>query len=122
HPIDPPRQPLRPFLPAMHKHLSIRMVRSKVVAPALKIRPEFGVIVDLPIENRADLSVFVPHRLMPRCDVNDRQPPMPEKDTDGFVDEKTIAVRPTMRQRSGHALQILPRSGAYEPNNTAHFL
>src|SRR5262245_28004969 len=98
------------------------MVGSKPVAPTLEIRPELGLIVDLPVKNDADLSVFVPHRLMSRCDVTDRQPSIAEKDMRGLVDEKTFAVRPAMPKRGGHALEILRRPDTHKTNYPAHAL
>ena len=80
HAINPRRQLFAPFLPAVHQHFSVRMIRSKAVAAALEIGPELGVIIDFAVENDADLAVLVPHRLMARGEVNDRQPPMAEKD------------------------------------------
>src|SRR5215467_11597966 len=98
------------------------MIGSKVVASMLEIRPEIGLIVDLPVKNDADLSILVPHRLTSRCDVNDCQPSMPEKHMRSLVDKKIFAVRPTMGKCRGHALEILSRSGANKASYAAHAL
>src|SRR5262245_44338866 len=98
------------------------MVGSKLVPPTLEIRPELGLIVDLPVKNDTDLSVFIPHRLTSRCDVNDSQPSMAEKDMRSLVDEKTFAVRPTMCKCGGHTLEILRRSDTHKTDYPAHAL
>src|SRR5437763_12819837 len=106
HAVEFERQFLAPFLPAMDQDLGIGMMRGEFVSAAHELPAELRMIVEFAVEHDADLAVLVPHRLVAACDIDDRQSPMPEEDMPDLVDIKTVAIRPAMRQRGGHALRV----------------
>jgi hypothetical protein len=52
--------------------------------------------------------------------VNDGQPPVPQKQGSRGVTMKTFAVRPPMSQRGGHSFDIGPVTYSDEAGDSAH--
>ena len=77
--------------------------------------------VDLAVEHDAEPPVRRPHGLLPACEVEDRQPPMPEMNARGRIAPQALAIGPPVDQRIGHALQIIKRPAANESCNAAHY-
>src|SRR6185312_5053835 len=92
HAVEPQRQFLAPFLPAMDEDLGIRMMRGKAMAAMHQLLTQLPVIVEFAVEDDPDLAVLVPHRLVAAGEIDDRQPPMPEEDTPHLVDMKAVAI------------------------------
>ena len=120
HAIEAQRQILAPLLPAMDEDLGIGVMRGKAVAAAYQPLTQLGMIVELAVEDDADLAVLVPHRLVAGGEIDDRQPAMTEEDMPQLVDIKAVAVRAAMRQSSGHPIQIDPAAPARESGQPAH--
>src|SRR6476619_1219839 len=78
------------------------------------------MIVEFAVEHDADLAVLVPHRLVAACDIDDRQPPMPEEYTPELVDIKAVAIGAAMRQRAGHALEVGAAAPSRKSGQPAH--
>src|SRR5260370_8114015 len=68
-----------PFLESVQDHFGIRMVRLPAVSASfLQFRTNFGVIVNLAVENHPQSAVLVTHRLHGSFrKVNHRQPTKP---------------------------------------------
>jgi hypothetical protein len=65
------------------------------------------MVVDLAVEDSPHRAVLVAHRLMAALDVDDAQPPSPERDAAG-IDVESIVIGPAVGHARGHA----PRSVA----------
>ena len=78
------------------------------------------MIVDLAVEDHADPTGRVPHRLSSALDVDNGKTPMAQKNRRFVATPETGAVRPAMRQRVGHRVQIGRGSEAREAGDPAH--
>src|SRR5205823_1390310 len=94
HAVEFQRQFLAPFFPAMDEDFGIGVMRGEFMAAADKLLTQLGVIVEFAVEHDADLAILVPHRLVAACNIDDRQPPMPEEHTPELVNIKAVAIRP----------------------------
>src|SRR5205807_1590955 len=74
--------------------------RAKVMSFAKQRLSQGGVVIELAIENDADVAVLIRHRLMPAGDVDDAQTTDAERDTVGHI--ASAIVRTAMCQRVGH--------------------
>jgi hypothetical protein len=79
---------------------------AEAVALRFEHGPEFAVVVDLAVEDDLARAVFVGHGLMPAGAVDDREPPVGQRDVDGI--EKPVAVGAAMGDRGVHR----PHGGA----------
>ena len=69
-------------------------------------RSQVEVIVDLAVVNDDEAATVGRHRLMAgRREVEDRQPPVSESDSTGFVEPDVAIVGTAMPQRLGHAFE-----------------
>ena len=63
----------------------------------------FGAVIELAIIGQHEATVGREHRLIASWrEVDDREPPVSERDASAGVDPVTVAVWPTMRDRSRH--------------------
>ncbi len=84
--------------------------------------PQLAEVVDLAVENDRDAAVLVEDRLVAARQVDDRQPPHPERDRS--VDEIACIVGAAMRHRIAHADDVRLRGGRAaqtdDPGDAAH--
>ncbi len=85
-------------------------VRGESVPPRLELVAELAVVVDLPVENDDHRAVLVGDRLIARLEVDHAQALNAERHAVG--DELPARVRPSVLDRSAHALQELRRDPA----------
>src|SRR5437016_5542678 len=83
---------------------------------------QLEVIVDFSVEYDANLSVFVPHRLVASLDVENGQPAVREEYPVRTVDVRTLSVRSPVDHRIAHRQQVLPVSRADKAGDPAHLL
>src|SRR3954451_18538103 len=68
-----------PLLVAVHEHFGVGVITAEDVTALDERATEFGVVVNLAIENHANSAILVPHRLMPAGHVNDGEPAMAQE-------------------------------------------
>src|SRR5206468_10441421 len=80
--------------------------RGEAMSRALQRRSQQLKVVDLPVEGDLNRAVFVPQRLRPAFKVDDRQPPMPQRDFPPVAASapNPAPIRAAMAQTAGHAL------------------
>ena len=113
---------LTPGFPCMHDHFRVA-ARVEAMAQCLQLRYQLLIVVDLAIEDDGNASVFVEQRLLPRCNVDNRQPAVPQCDTRLVV--LALSVGATMRLRVVHAsqqttIELAPATRIEYACNTAH--
>jgi hypothetical protein len=98
--------------------------RTKNVAPPLKVRTEFGRIVDLTVIGDPQRSIFVGHGHMPSWrKVDDRESCAAESEARAIgrhVVPYTAVVRASMALKHIHALKIVEFSPVCCPANATH--
>jgi hypothetical protein len=104
----------------VQQHLGVGVVRAEAVAPGLEFAAQRGVLVDLPVEDDADLAVFGPHGLGAGGRVHHGQPPMAQVDGPLRVAPRALGVGPPVGQGVGHALQVGRAAVAGEAGDAAH--
>lgn len=76
------------------------MIRHKDMAGGLEVSSQFAVIVDFAVEYDPDAGVLISHRLVSRCEIDDRKPSKAQCDIGRVV--ITAVVRPTMNDACRH--------------------
>jgi hypothetical protein len=97
------------FLVQMDDDLDIA-VRGKPVAHGFQLSAQLAVVVDLPVDDRADLAVLAVHGLSAAGYVHDAEPPHAEPQLLACV--KARVVGSPVRQRRGHGLDGTRTHGA----------
>ena len=124
HPVEAVETSLAPLLPGVDNDLGVG-ARPKVVAERRQLRHQRLKIVDLPVVDDAHRAVFIELRLVAGDQIDDRQPPHPQPDPRCNVE--TVAVRSTVRDDFGHAMDQDPVDIAVaakieDAGYAAHFL
>ena len=70
------------------------------MAACLQIFSQFGMVIDLAVENNPDIAILIRQRLMAALYVNDAQPAHGEADI--LFDEESLVVRPAMDDAAVH--------------------
>ncbi len=96
------------LLVEVNNRLAVRG-RLEPVSPRRQFALQLPVVIDLPVRNHPQRSVFVRERLVSAAEVDDRQPTHAE--CQRTVGISALVVRATMDRDSPHGLQIL-RGGA----------
>src|SRR5215467_7649111 len=71
-----------------------------VMALRLQLLPQLRVIVDFPVEDDPNRSIFIANGLVPGSEVHDAQPPHAKPYA--ARNKKAIVVRPSVRHRRTH--------------------
>jgi hypothetical protein len=127
HPLEPLDEPLAPpLLVPVHEHLGVAVGLERV-PELLQLVLELRVVVNLTIERHVDRVVLVRHRLVPRRDVDDRQPRVPEPAMPVRRVPVPLPVRASETERVHHAfgdgLGQLPAGGRFgfqQADDAAH--
>src|SRR5688500_9736637 len=109
-----------PFLVPVHQHFGIGMIGSEDVSPGQELVPEIQVVIDLAVEDDADLAILVPHRLLAPGDIEYRQSPVRQENAIGSVDERARSIRPPVDNRVTHRLQVTLAARADKTRDAAH--
>ena len=71
---------------------------------SLEVRPQLREIVDLAVEDHHETTVSRVHRLLARlAQIQNGQPPMPQRDAAGLVAPPALTVWAAMREPARHA-------------------
>src|SRR3954470_11241925 len=79
HAVEALRETFTPFLVAVDQDFRVGVIAVENVAPRLEFAPQLGVVVDLAVEDHADATVFIPHRLSAALNVEDSKAAMAEE-------------------------------------------
>jgi hypothetical protein len=120
HTVYPLGQRGPPFLIAMNEDFCVRVVTTKDMPPRLKVLPQLAVIIDFAIEDDADLSILVPHRLMAACDIKDREALMAKEDTERLINKEAPSIRAAMREHARHGTEVVSSPSTNKANQTTH--
>src|ERR1700722_11231075 len=96
------------------------MICFETVAVGLEFNTELRMIVYFAVKGDHQLLIESGHRLRTSGDIEDRQTPMPKKNSGILIDPGAFAIRTTMRKRVDHPMQNCAFSGSYKSSNTAH--
>src|SRR5678815_1582220 len=122
HAIESLNKCIAPLAVAVQQHFGIGMMCDKL-APALRqFRAQFEVIVNLAIEDDANLAVARPHGLRAATEIDDRESAKPEKNTRVFFAPMSFRIRSAMSDRIGHAAQHGLVAAPHETRYPAHRL
>ena len=117
-------QRLAPFLVAVQQHLGVR-VGGEHVARRGELLAQLHEVVNFAVEHRHEVFVLVEHGLAAALQVDDGQPPVPQRRLPVHI--KALAVRPAVGDEVGHGLQGLFRFFklvlcANKAGNSTHWL
>ena len=113
-----------PLFVAVNNHFGIA-ISPKTVAAALQFNSQFLVIIDLAVENDANASFGIEHRLMTSGQIDNGKPPKSQSDWPG--DKVTLIVRSSVSDSIGHTpnrcwLDRLVARKIKLTANAAHFI
>src|SRR6185369_10179789 len=109
HPVKVIDALLAPFFISVNDDFGVG-ARVKVIAQRFQLDAQFGKVVDLAVVSDDYVTVAAGHRLMTRGrKIDDGQTSVAE--TDRPVGVIAFAVRPTVTEATGHALQQAGRHG-----------
>ncbi len=120
HAVQPRRQILAPFLISMHQNFGVGMVAAEDMPCRKKLLAQLGMVVYFAVEEDTHRGILVPHRLMPACDVDDRQAAESEVQRVFGLDMKSRLVRTAMDDGIGHRMERAPPAGANKAGQSAH--
>ena len=115
HAVQPLDEAVAPLAVAVEQHLGVGVVGDEFAAARLQLRAEFGVVVDLAVEDDAELAVARPHRLRAAGEIDDREAAMAEEDARAFIRPMPVCIRPAMRDGGGHPPQHAEVAGPAKP-------
>ena len=104
----------------MEQDFGVGVVGGEFVAEGEQLGAQFGVVVDLAVEDHAELAVARPHRLRAAREVEDREPAEAEEDARFFIVPQPLGIRPAMADRRGHPREVAEIARANEPRYPAH--
>ena len=104
HPAQAAGQAAAPFLIPVEQDLGVG-IRGKRVAALLQSGTQGLVVVNFAVEHDHQRAILIEHRLAAARQINDRQPPMPERR--GAVGVAALAVGAAVTDEVRHALHDL---------------
>ncbi len=84
-------------------------LRVECVAPALQLRAQFPVVVDLPIEHDLNAAILIGHRLMTGLQIDDTQPAHAQANRS--INVEAFVIRPPVNHHIAHRLDVLEGGG-----------
>ena len=86
--------------PLMVAEPMLRAGSPETVAATLQFNSQFLIVVDLPVEDDANASLCIEHRLMTSGQIDNGKPPKSQSDWPG--DKVTLIVRSSVSDSIGH--------------------
>ena len=114
HPVQAVGEGPAPGAIAVQQHLGVGVIAVEAAAERREFGAQLDVVVDLAVEDHADLSVVGPHRLMTAADVDDREPAVTEMDAACLVHPGPLVVGTAVRERGVHPPQVLDAAASDE--------
>ncbi len=90
------------FLVQVGQYLGIAF-RDELKSVFLQLRTHLAVVVQLAVHHHDDRPVLAKHRLVARLQIDDRQPPHPQRDR--LIRPQPLRIRPAMHDSLTHRVQ-----------------
>ena len=123
HAVEALQETLPPGTIAQKQHLGVGVIGLENMSQALKLGPQFGVIVNLAIEDNREFPVACRHRLRTAGEIDEGKTAMSKVNSRLRRNQIPLSIWPAMSQSTGHLFQNLPiprTSGGDKSGDAAH--